>query len=159
MPFCPLPITALTSDDAPALVALQAACFDSGGTWSAESWTTSLNLPTSRGAGIREDDLIRGVILAQVTEDEAEILTLAVHPTARRHGLGAALVRHLVTVFAPNRRIHLEVAADNIAAQGLYERCGFVRSGLRPGYYRRSEGPVDAWLYTSPGSPETPRGS
>jgi len=38
--------------------------------------------------------------------------------------------------------MHLEVAADNAPAAGLYEAAGFVESGRRPGYYRRGNAPA-----------------
>jgi ribosomal-protein-alanine N-acetyltransferase len=38
----------------------------------------------------------------------------------------------------------LEVAVDNVAARNLYAAAGFVTVALRPGYYRRTGGPVDA---------------
>ena len=38
----------------------------------------------------------------------------------------------------------LEVAVDNIAALALYKRSGFIEAARRVGYYRRSNGTVDA---------------
>lgn len=38
----------------------------------------------------------------------------------------------------------LEVAADNAAALALYKAAGFQTAGLRPRYYKRAGGEIDA---------------
>jgi ribosomal-protein-alanine N-acetyltransferase len=83
-----------------------------------------------------------GFILLRAVADEAEILTLAVRPTARRRGLGGRLVRDGAAVAATRgaTRLFLEVAGDNPAALALYARAGFVEAGRRPGYYARPGG-------------------
>jgi ribosomal-protein-alanine N-acetyltransferase len=89
-----------------------------------------------------------GFILIRVVLDEAEILTLAVRPEARRRGLGRGLVEaggHLARSQGAER-LYLEVAEDNDAARGLYVSAGFVEVGRRPGYYGRQDGPAVAAL-------------
>ncbi len=83
-----------------------------------------------------------GFILLRAVADEAEILTLAVRPEARRQGLGARLVRDGATMAAGRgaTRLFLEVADDNAAALALYARAGFAGAGRRPGYYARADG-------------------
>lgn len=86
-----------------------------------------------------EDD---GFIMLRVVLDEAEILTLAVRPTARRQGLGGRLTGQgaLEAARAGARRLFLEVAENNDAALALYARAGFVSTGRRKGYYPSSDG-------------------
>lgn len=88
-----------------------------------------------------------GFILCRVVADEAEILTLAVRPEARRRGLARALV-HAANDAAKVRgstRLFLEVAEDNTAAIELYRSAGFSSVGRRRGYYPRPDGSaVDA---------------
>lgn len=83
-----------------------------------------------------------GFILLRAVADEAEILTLAVRPAARRRGLGARLVREGGTAAAARgaTRLFLEVAEDNAAALALYTKAGFAEAGRRPGYYARAGG-------------------
>ena len=72
------------------------------------------------------------------TAGDAEILTLAVAPSARRRGVARALVE-AAAEFAREkgaREIFLEVAPENAAARALYETMGFIQTGLRKGYYR-----------------------
>lgn len=86
-----------------------------------------------------EDD---GFILIRVVVDEAEILTLAVRPAARREGLGGRLVEAAVVRAAAlgAERMFLEVAEGNSAARALYARSGFVEMGRRRGYYSHTDG-------------------
>ena len=77
-------------------------------------------------AGVFAVEQPDGFILLRTVADEAEILTLAVHPKARRRGLGARLVREGVAGAAAQgaTRLFLEVADDNAAALALYARAG-----------------------------------
>jgi ribosomal-protein-alanine N-acetyltransferase len=77
------------------------------------------------------------MLLARITADEAEILTLAVAPAARRRGVGAALVDRAMqrAAAAGAGAMFLEVASGNQAARALYERAGFIRVGRRARYY------------------------
>jgi len=122
------------------LAALHAAAFDEP--WSGEALEALLAAPGV--IGLMQED---GFILIRIAVDEAEILTLAVRPEARRQGLGRALVEAGVAEArsAKATRLFLEVAADNQAAIGLYVRAGFEQVGRRKGYYVRKAGaPVDA---------------
>lgn len=100
-------------------------------------------------AGVFAIEEAEGLILLRVVADEAEILTLAVCPSARKRGLGTRLVRDGATEAASRgaRRLFLEVADDNAAALALYSRAGFAEAGRRPGYYARHGGdPQDALI-------------
>ncbi|HVB98558.1 MAG TPA: ribosomal protein S18-alanine N-acetyltransferase [Candidatus Dormibacteraeota bacterium] len=82
-----------------------------------------------------------GFVVARAVADEVEILNLAVDPSARRRGAGAALLAAALEHgrCAGARGAFLEVRQSNRAAIGFYERHGFVRTGLRRGYYRDPE--------------------
>ena len=73
--------------------------------------------------------------------------TMAVAASAQGQGLGARLLEALLA--EAERRGHrttaLEVRADNVPAQRLYARYGFVQDGVRRGYYK---GGIDAWTMT-----------
>jgi len=93
-------------------------------------------------AGVFAIEALEGFILIRSVADEAEILTLAVDPAARRRGVGARLVREGAAETAARgaTRLFLEVADDNPAALALYARAGFTEAGRRRGYYARPEG-------------------
>jgi [ribosomal protein S18]-alanine N-acetyltransferase len=82
--------------------------------------------------------------------DEAFVQTIAVAPAAQGTGLGSRLLVALLDEAARRRQrtVSLEVRADNAAAQRLYDRHGFVRTGVRRGYYA---GGVDALVLTRRG--------
>lgn len=129
----------MTPDD---LARLHAACFTLPRPWSSAAFAGLLASP---GVFCLGD--ATGFLLGRTIADEAEILTLAVDPGDRRRGIGRALVATFARE-AKRRgatRAFLEVAATNDAAIGLYEAAGFVRSGVRRGYFRAAgTDPVDA---------------
>ena len=105
--------------------------------WSADTFATLLGQPGVAGWIALEQEEPVGLMLARVAADEAEILTLAVLPRARRQGIARDLMAQLVTWAATVKaaRLFLEVAEDNVAARGLYERSGFALVGRRNDYY------------------------
>ncbi|SCY81364.1 GNAT family N-acetyltransferase [Paracoccus tibetensis] len=122
----------MTADPA-ALAALHARCFtDRPRPWSAAAFADLLR---TRGAFLLETQ--SGFLLGRAIAGEAELLTLAVAPEARRRGIGAALARD----FAARANLldaetaFLEVAADNLAAQALYAKAGWQEAGRRRNYY------------------------
>lgn len=125
------------------LAALHAAAFtDAPRPWSAAEFAGLLADPTVFLAAEPE-----GFALGRRAGPEAELLTLAVAPHARRRGLGARLVARLLRLAteAGAEEMLLEVAETNGAARALYARCGFVAVGRRPRYYARAGGtPLDA---------------
>lgn len=123
-----------------ALVALHARTFDAP--WSEAEFSALLGQP-----GVLAIHRETGFLLLRVVADEAEILTLAVDPGARRQGIGRALVAEAAAAAAAAGavRLFLEVAEDNAGARGLYHGAGFTQAGRRRGYYARSDGAaVDA---------------
>lgn len=115
-----------------ALAHLHAACFTRPRPWSATEFADLLGAPTTR---LFESP--NGFLLARIIADEAELLTLAVSPAARRSGQGATLVgRFLADAAATGAKTaFLEVAADNLAALSLYRRTGWIEAGRRRNYY------------------------
>ncbi|WP_294981761.1 ribosomal protein S18-alanine N-acetyltransferase [Tabrizicola sp.] len=130
-----------------ALAALHARCFRMPPPWSDADFAGFLADPLT--FLLVEGDA--GFLLGRAVAGEAELLTLAVAPEARRRGLA----RKLVSRFLYQARLRgaeaafLEVSAENAAAIALYESAGFSRSGLRRNYYRTAEGQrIDALVMT-----------
>jgi tRNA threonylcarbamoyladenosine biosynthesis protein TsaB len=121
-------------DDIPAMARLHAVCFASS--WSEEALRDLMESP-----GIIALVSPVGFILARVAADEAEILSIAVAPAARRGGLGAALAAHAAAQASAHgaRTMFLEVSTVNDAAQALYRSLGFGETGRRKAYYGASE--------------------
>jgi ribosomal-protein-alanine N-acetyltransferase len=78
-----------------------------------------------------------GYAILRVAAGEAEVLSLAVEPGARRQGQGRALLEAALERAreAGAAAIHLEVRVTNAAALALYRRLGFVEVGRRRSYY------------------------
>lgn len=92
-----------------------------------------------------------GFLLASVVAGEAEVLTLAVAPERRRHGIARGLVAGFLAQAGTRgaQAAFLEVAADNAAALALYQAAGFAVAGRRKGYYRTADGrQIDAVVMT-----------
>ncbi len=70
--------------------------------------------------------------------DEGQITNIATHPDARRCGMGAAILKHLIAEAKTRgcEQLSLEARVSNIPAIALYERYGFVKMGLRRGFYK-----------------------
>jgi ribosomal-protein-alanine N-acetyltransferase len=115
------------------LAAIHAASFPPAERWPAAAFAAQLALPGVFGL---VDDA-GGMLLGRVAADEAEILTLAVAPEARRRGLGRALLlaAEAHAAAAGAGRMFLEVAEGNAAALTLYVAAGYRPVGRRRGYY------------------------
>ena len=125
---------AADEQDVAALAKLHAACFAKA--WDARTLADLLAQPPVFAVGTAQ-----GFILARATGGEAEILTLAVLPAARRQGLGTELVRAAAirAEALQAETLFLEVGQDNAPARGLYERLGFSKVGTRKAYYDGAE--------------------
>ncbi|MCL2369394.1 MAG: GNAT family N-acetyltransferase [Alphaproteobacteria bacterium] len=81
-----------------------------------------------------------GFIVWRCTGDECEIITIGVRPDARSTGIADAMI-HIMEKENTGKKIFLDVAADNIAAQKLYKKNGYKIIAVRPKYY---DGKTDA---------------
>ena len=90
-----------------------------------------------------------GFALSRRVLDEAELLLLATAPMFRRRGVGAALLRSVISDSGMQgaRTLHLEVRDGNDAIK-LYRAVGFDKVGERRHYYRGVDGKAfDALTY------------
>ena len=78
-----------------------------------------------------------GFIVYRTVADEAEIITIGVNPEMRRNGIASAMIGIIEKTIKNQgvKKIFLEVSANNIPAQKLYENLGFLVVGNRPKYY------------------------
>ena len=138
---------------APLLAALHAQAFPPAERWDEQAFRQILALPGSL-AWLADE---HGFVLARVAADEAEIITLAVLPLARRLGIGAGLMaqamQHAQDLGAA--AMLLEVAEHNHAARTLYAGLGFTQVGLRKSYYADGSNALVLKADLSP-SPQVP---
>ncbi|MFZ1470969.1 MAG: GNAT family N-acetyltransferase [Paracoccaceae bacterium] len=129
------------------LAALHHRCFAIPRPWSAAEFASYATNPLA--FVLVEGDA--GALVGRAVAGEAEILTLAVAPEARRRGLASRLVARFVYQARLRGAVcaFLEVSAENGPAMALYESAGFAVSGLRRGYYSAPDGrKVDAQVMT-----------
>lgn len=113
------------------LAAIHAASFTNPPPWSACELRSATESP---GAFLLRDGA--GFLIGRAIAGEAEILTLATRPDARRQGIGRRLVAAFLSRAAATAdTAFLEVAADNAPAIALYRTNGFIDVGCRPRYY------------------------
>ncbi|MEN9241441.1 MAG: ribosomal protein S18-alanine N-acetyltransferase [Thermostichus sp. DG02_3_bins_51] len=127
-------------------------CF--GGHWGEQSYRAELErncsivLGAFLGENLQPNSFSKNLVgfgILWCIEDEAHIISLAVHPDHQRRGLGK---RILIELLNQARDFGcawatLEVKASNQSAIHLYESVGFQRLGERKGYYNGE----DAWVY------------
>jgi len=144
--------------DLEAVLAIEAASFTN-------PWTREMYLAEFDNVGVSFFYVARdaaGVIVGFCSVwrvlDELHINNLAVDPTHRRQGIGAALLTFVLREAEKFgvRRATLEVRPSNEAARLLYARHGFSAAGVRRAYYSNPvEDALVLWredLTTPPGS-------
>jgi [ribosomal protein S18]-alanine N-acetyltransferase len=117
--------------------------------WPRQEMASLLASPGVAGLLLQRAEKEIGFAVCRTVADEAELLTIAVSPGARRRGAGGALLRAVIDLARARNacRLFLEVGDDNPAARILYERTGFETVGRRVAYYRRGDRPAaDALL-------------
>jgi tRNA threonylcarbamoyl adenosine modification protein YeaZ len=141
----PISIRPATAEDVVALAKLHLICFAEN--WNEETFRSALSHPGGGALLVEIDGVVRAFIQYRAAADEAEIITLCSEPRWRRRALAEKLVGGLLHLLRAQsiQKLHLEVAADNLAAAALYRKLGFAETGRRKGYYpRKGSAPVDA---------------
>jgi ribosomal-protein-alanine N-acetyltransferase len=131
------------------LAALHKACFTMPRPWSETEFAGLLSL--------RDVFLILGdgpsFALGRVVAGEAELLTLAVDPSAQGRGFGRATLNAYESAARKlgGEVSFLEVADTNTTAITLYLSHGYAESGRRRAYYNGANGlKVDALVLSKP---------
>jgi ribosomal protein S18 acetylase RimI-like enzyme len=96
-------------------------------------WRARLSIPGGADFVAVVDGEPAGMASGIPTGDPAvvELISMWVAPSARRRGVGRALIATVAAwgVAGGARRLRLAVAPDNPGAQALYHRAGFVDTG------------------------------
>jgi ribosomal-protein-alanine N-acetyltransferase len=123
--------------DTKAIAAIHSASFHKG--WDAAYVAESLRVEGTL-ALVAED--YAGFALLRVANDQAHIVSFAVHPEARGQGIGKALLAALLAEAARRKAktVVLRVNERNEAAVRLYERNGFSRVARHAAHYSNPDG-------------------
>ena len=132
------------SADLDAVMDVMTSAFDPG---YGEGWTRSQCAGILPLSGVLlmlardEQGEVQGFSLLRTVADEAELLLLAVAPSAQRRGVGGSLLNQFIEHAQRSgaRRLHLEVRDGNPAV-AMYQAFGFKAEGRRPKYYSGQDG-------------------
>ncbi len=133
-------IRAMRRADLAAVVALELACGLSS--WGVAGYEQELTNPAALLLTASLKQQFAGYFSGRVMADEFELLSLAIVPEFRRQGIARKLLKVGLHELQTRgiQRCFLEVRAANLAAQRLYQECGFTLIGRRRNYYHH---PVD----------------
>jgi ribosomal-protein-alanine N-acetyltransferase len=133
----------MASYDLDAVLAIEQASYATP--WQLEHFEHEISSPHSFPFVAEYNGVVVGYVCLMSLFEEAQILDIAVAPEQRGRGVARVLLGHAINVAREKDAevLALEVRASNSSAITLYERCGFVRTGVRQKYY---EGRDDAVL-------------
>ncbi|MFC3050310.1 ribosomal protein S18-alanine N-acetyltransferase [Kordiimonas pumila] len=118
--------------------------------WTADEFLELMQTPSIWTYGLYLDQLVAGFLMLQVVAGEAEIITIAMDPKWHGQGYAKHLLNYLHALCLSQgiSKVFLEVREDNLKAIKLYSKAGFVKKGVRQGYYQKQKGkPVDALVF------------
>lgn len=137
----------LSADNIDEVWELEKQCFDDP--WERSAFESEIDNRISVYIAARDSECgkIIGYAGVWMMYDCANITNIAVHADWRCEGIGRRLLDTLIdaSIECGMREITLEVRVSNSAATALYEKCGFVKCGLRKRYYKDRE---DALIMT-----------
>lgn len=129
--------------DLPQIVEIERLSFDNP--WTRDSFLRELSLPFSRTiVAIMTNgttEAVAGYLCRWLVADECHVLNVAVHPAARRGGIGGRLMEDAISDAKREkaRFVTLEVRRSNVAARSLYRKLSFEERRLRKNYYGSGE--------------------
>lgn len=131
-------IVPLTKELVSEVAAIEAMCFS-------EPWSEQAYLEACEKedylylAALDEAGHAIGMCGLMIGPFEAEVMNVAVHPDYRGQGIAMCLMQALLEAGDARgvKEYTLEVRVGNAAAIHVYETCGFVGEGVRPGFYRK----------------------
>jgi ribosomal-protein-alanine N-acetyltransferase len=124
------------SDDIPHILEIENLSFITP--WTEEMFRAQLRFrDRAINLVLEEDSAITGYAAAWIAADEVHLLSIAVHPAARRAGRGSALLASVLARGSARGcvRTLLEVREGNEGARRFYRLRGFREIGTRRGYY------------------------
>jgi ribosomal-protein-alanine N-acetyltransferase len=105
--------------------------------WSTDALRELLEMPGAFALDLKQEGQAVGFVLLRMALDEAEIITLAIMPSARRQDLARSLLGAAgqLALDRGAQSLVLEVDRTNEPALRLYRATGFREIGTRPAYY------------------------
>jgi ribosomal-protein-alanine N-acetyltransferase len=105
--------------------------------WSRSMFASELAKASSVCLGAFDGEQLIGYVINSRYVDAWHIMNVAVDPDFRHRGVATRLLERVFELTKDDQRrgYTLEVRVSNDRAISLYEKLGFVRQGIRRGYY------------------------
>ena len=135
-----LQIRKMTLEDVPTVLVLDQISFSLP--WPERSFRFELTENTASRCWVAEvDGRIVGMVVGWLLVDEMHIATIATHPDYRRQGIASKLLLHTLWKSMDEGALtsFLEVRESNLAAQEMYLKFGYEKTGRRKRYYRDND--------------------
>ncbi len=135
-------IRRLTPDDIPQVYAIERESYPEP--WPEQSFEDELDNEFSYFYVADQDGLLIGFYDLWLYANVAHLLNIAIRRNYRKKGMGSALLEHCIKEAMKNDAdiVFLEVRVSNEIAISLYEKYGFSRAALKPGYYCDGENAI-----------------
>ena len=124
--------------DMPEVMRTERASFEYS--WTEDDFLRCLRQRNCIGMVAEQGDTVVGFMIYELHKTRLHLLNFAVHPSARRAGIGAMMVAKLVYKLTSHRRqkITLAVRERNLAAQVFFRSHGFKATRMLRNYYEDS---------------------
>ena len=124
--------------DMPEVLAAELASFEYA--WTEDDFLRCLRQRNCIGMVAETDEHVIGFMIYELHRNRLHILNFAVHPNARRSGIGAQMVAKLVNKLSTHRRqkISLAVRERNLEAQVFFRNHDFRATRVLRRYYEDS---------------------
>jgi [ribosomal protein S18]-alanine N-acetyltransferase len=131
----PIEIRRLGLDDLAAVEGIERRSYQTP--WSRSMFAGELAKATGLCLGAFDGETLRAYLIVARYVDAWHVMNIAVDVDARRQGIAERMLLELfeLTTRDGTRGYTLEVRVSNAGAIRLYERLGFLASGVRRGYY------------------------
>ncbi len=131
------------SEDVPRLIEIARHSITAGH-WKQEAYARlfETEAQSSRSFVVEENQCVMGFLVGrELSGGEWQIENVAIMGTARRRGLGSRLLGEFLDLVRSRcgTDVYLEVRESNRAARALYEKWGFLETGIRKSYYQGPE--------------------
>jgi len=109
--------------------------------WTGNQFMEELNCSFSIFLAAVINNVPAGYISAWRAADELQINSIAVRPEYRGLGIGKKLIDEAIRLYSGGgpEKIILEVSESNITAIRFYEKCGFIKTGIRKNFYKDAD--------------------
>ncbi len=128
-------IEQISENDAPSVAKIERECFSTP--FSEADILGYISDPIWGFFVAKAEDEVLGYISFTKILDECQIVNVAVSQSARKMGVGAALIENLLNYCKQNDvcKLFLEVRQSNVPAIKLYEKFGFLTVGVSKNHY------------------------